>query len=136
MRSNYSFLLTGYTVFKIFGLLGTSSMFSSGSWATLNYLKLLPTPKSFTNSSSITSLSKGVFSKKPLFETPSLKNNDLSRNKGRNTSSNNLSILNSNSDQDILETRANSIFDFDVMMPIKVIKTGVIRCLHCFDIKA
>ena len=101
-------------------------MFLSGSWATLNYLKLLPTPKSFTNSSSITSLSKGVFSKKPL------KNNELSRNKGRNNSSNNRSILNSNLDQDILETRANSIFDFDVMMPIKVIITGVIRCLHCF----
>ena len=107
-------------------------MFSSGSWATLNYLKLLPTPKSFTNSSSITSLSKGVFSKKPLFKAPSLKNNELSRNKGRNNSSNNRSILNSNLDQDILETRANSIFDFDVMMPIKVIKTGAIRCLHCF----
>ena len=107
-------------------------MFLSGSWATLNYLKLLPTPKSFTNSSSITSLSKGVFSKKPLFKAPSLKNNELSRNKGRNNSSNNRSILNSNLDQDILETRANSIFDFDVMMPIKVIITGVIRCLHCF----
>jgi hypothetical protein len=62
--SSIYFRFLNESIFYIFLILGTSRMFSSGSWATLNYLKLLPTPKTFNNSSLIPITSKNVFSSK------------------------------------------------------------------------
>ena len=99
-------------------------MFSSGSWATLNYLKLLPTPKSFKNLSQNIppSLSKNVFSRNELLPNVLLKNNNKLVSTAKRVSK-----WNDRPDEnfktigpDVSESRSNSIFDFDVEIPTKV----------------
>ena len=99
-------------------------MFSSGSWATLNYLKLLPTPKSFKNFSQNIppSLSKNVFSRNELLPNELLKNNNKLVSTAKRVSK-----WNDRPDEnfktigpDVSESRSNSIFDFDVEIPTKV----------------
>ena len=103
---------------------GTTDVFSSGSWATLNYLKLLPTPKSFKNLSQNIppSLAKNVFSRNELLPNELLKNNNKLVSTAKRVSK-----WNDRSDEniktitpDVSESRSNSIFDFDVEMPTKV----------------
>ena len=103
---------------------GTTDVFSSGSWATLNYLKLLPTPKTFRNlSQNITpSLSKNMFSRNEHLP------NELSKNNNKLVSTaKRVSKWNDRPYEhfrtispDESESRSNSIFDFDVEIPTKV----------------
>ena len=103
---------------------GTTDVFSSGSWATLNYLKLLPTPKSFKNLSQNIppSLSKNVFSRKELLPNELLKNNNKLVStakrvpKWNDRPNENIKTIT----PDVSESRSNSIFDFDVEIPTKV----------------
>ena len=116
--------------FLYFLILGTSRMFSSGSWATLNYLKLLPTPKTSHNSSLIPIMSKNVFSSKQnhLPQKFMLKNNNKTEMRIEETRIKSKSKLNNVPTMNISGTRANSIFDFDVhSVPIKVMRIGLIR---------
>ena len=103
---------------------GTTDVFSSGSWATLNYLKLLPTPKSFKNLSQNIppSFSKFVFSRNELLPNELLKNNNKLVSTAKRVSK-----WNDRPDEnfktigpDVSESRSNSIFDFDVEIPTKV----------------
>ena len=103
---------------------GTTDVFSSGSWATLNYLKLLPTPKSFKNLSQNIppSLSKNVFLRNELLPNVLLKNNNKLVSTAKRVSK-----WNDRPDEhfrtispDESESRSNSIFDFDVEIPTKV----------------
>ena len=103
---------------------GTTDVFSSGSWATLNYLKLLPTPKTFRNLSQNIppSLSKNVFSRNELLPNELLKNNNKLVSTAKRVSK-----WNDRPDEnfktigpDVSESRSNSIFDFDVEIPTKV----------------
>ena len=113
-----------------FLILGTSKMFSSGSWATLNYLKLLPTPKTFSNSSLIPIMPKNVFSSKQthLPHKFTFKNNNRSVLRIEETKIKPKSKLNNVPKMKISETRGNSIFDFNVhSIPIKVMRISLIR---------
>ena len=103
---------------------GTTDVFSTGSWATLNYLKLLPTPKTFRNLSQNIppSLSKNMFSRNEHLP------NELSKNNNKLVSTaKRVSKWNDRPDEnfktigpDVSESRSNSIFDFDVEIPTKV----------------
>ena len=103
---------------------GTTDVFSSGSWATLNYLKLLPTPKSFKNLSQNIppSLSKNVFSRNELLPNELLKNNNKLVStakrvpKWNDRPNENFKTIT----PDVSESRSNSIFDFDVEIPTRV----------------
>ena len=115
---------------------GTTDVFSSGSWATLNYLKLLPTPKTFKNLSQNIppSLSKNVFSRNELLPNELLKNNNKIVSTAKRVSK-----WNDRSDKniktitpDVSESRSNSIFDFDVEIPTKV-KSRVIIKASCLN---
>ena len=103
---------------------GTTDVFSSGSWATLNHLKLLPTPKSFKifSQNIPPSLSKNVFSRNELLPNVLLKNNNKLVSTAKRVSK-----WNDRPDEnfktigpDVSESRSNSIFDFDVEIPTKV----------------
>ena len=118
-------------------------MFSSGSWATLNYLKLLPTPKSFKNFSQNIppSLSKNVFSRNELLPNELLKNNNKLVSTAKRVSK-----WNDRPDEnfktigpDVSESRSNSIFDFDVEIPTKVKSRVILKvsylnaCKRCLQ---
>ena len=105
-------------------------MFSSGSWATLNYLKLLPTPKTFNDSSFTPNTSNNeVFSKQNhLPYKLKSKNNNNTELRISETMNEPKNKLNSLPKMNTSESRANSIFDFDVQyVPVKVTRIGVIR---------
>lgn len=115
-------------------ILGTSGMFSSGSWATLNYLKLLPTPKAITNSSPMPDLlNVDVRNQLPSNHKPEYKNNKLLRIDERKSESNNR--LNDITDTSLKasNSRTNSIFNFNVQVPPKVLENSMIRFQHFDD---
>ena len=100
-------------------------MFSSGSWATLNYLKLLPTPRAITNTSSMPGLLNVDIrpsSHKQDYKTKNL----LHVDERHTTSSNRINDIPATSLK-ASNSRTNSIFNFNVQVPPKVLKISMIR---------